>query len=58
VFFDYAVAGAAVVSNQVIPFTFPGNGFPSAAANNVLEANLSAAITAGAVRIQVWGTEE
>jgi hypothetical protein len=35
-----------------------GNGFLSAAANNVLNINLSAALTAGAVRIVVCGTEE
>lgn len=35
-----------------------GNGFLSAAANNVLNINLSAALTAGKVRVTACGTEE
>lgn len=35
-----------------------GNGILSAAANNVLNVNLSAALTAGNVRVNVCGTEE
>ena len=35
-----------------------GNGFLSAAANNVLNVNLSAALTAGNVRVNTAGTEE
>lgn len=35
-----------------------GNGFLSAAANNVLNVNLSAALTAGKVRVVACGTEE
>jgi len=35
-----------------------GNGHLSAAANNILNISLSAALTAGEVRINVWGTEE
>lgn len=35
-----------------------GNGKLSAAANNVLNINLNAALTAGLVRVTVWGTEE
>lgn len=35
-----------------------GNGYLSTTANNILVANLSAALTAGAVRINVEGTEE
>lgn len=35
-----------------------GNGILSAAANNVLNVNLSAALTAGNVRVNVAGTEE
>lgn len=56
--FDYGVAGAAVVSNQVIPLALPGNGYLSAVADNVLNLNTSAALTAGAIRVAVWGTEE
>lgn len=40
---------------QFIPL---GNGRLSAAANNVLNVNLSAALAAGAVRVSVMGTEE
>ena len=36
----------------------PGNGYLSAAANNILYANLSAAATAGGIYINVWGCEE
>lgn len=35
-----------------------GNGFLSAAANNVLNVNLSAALATGAVRVRMEGTEE
>lgn len=35
-----------------------GNGYLSSAANNVLNMNLSAAITLGKIRVTVWGTEE
>lgn len=35
-----------------------GNGKLSAVANNNLNINLSAALTAGVVRVTVWGTEE
>jgi hypothetical protein len=35
-----------------------GNGYLSTAANNVLNVNLSSALTAGAVRVTVCGTEE
>lgn len=35
-----------------------GNGYLSAAANNVLQINLSTALTAGKVRVNAWGTEE
>ena len=36
----------------------PGNGLRSAAVNNVIAVNLSAALTAGGIYINVWGTEE
>lgn len=35
-----------------------GNGYLSSAANNVLNVNLSAAITQGKIRVTVWGCEE
>lgn len=42
----------------ISPWVDLGNGFLSAAANNVLNINLSAALTAGNVRVTVCGTEE
>jgi hypothetical protein len=35
-----------------------GNGYLSSAINNVLNISCSAALTAGGVYIDVWGTEE
>ena len=35
-----------------------GNGYLSTAANNVLQVNLSAALSAGKVRVTAVGTEE
>jgi len=40
------------------PWIDLGNGYLSAAANNVLNVNLSAALATGTVRVQVAGTEE
>jgi len=36
----------------------PGNGYLSTAADNVLNINCSAALTAGQIAVSVWGTEE
>lgn len=47
-------AGALYVS----PWVDLGNGYLSAAANNVLNVNLSAALTAGVVNVICCGTEE
>jgi|SRR5579872_611899 len=49
---------ATVAGCTTIPFTLPGNGILSAAANNVLNLNLAAAISTGAIGVTVWGTEE
>jgi hypothetical protein len=53
-------AAALVATGQVIylPFSFPGNGFLSAAVNNPQYLNLSAALTAGLITVNMWGTEE
>lgn len=49
---------AATTSGIGYSVTFPGNGYLSVAVNNVLRVNLSAALTAGTLRLTVWGTEE
>jgi hypothetical protein len=50
---------AASIAHQVpIVVVFPGNGFLSAAANNVLNCTLTSACTAGGISISVFGTEE
>lgn len=49
-----ALAGLALYTQTVDL----GNGFLSAAANNVLNVNLSAALATGAVRVRMEGTEE
>jgi hypothetical protein len=51
-------AALATGETVVIPFNLPGNGFLSAAANNVLNADLTVAMATGAWFINVWGTEE
>lgn len=66
--FDGAAGVIGVADNVFIPgsgnqvhqdYQFDlGNGYLSAAANNVLNINLSAALTAGVVSITVSGTEE
>lgn len=55
--FTLAVIGT---TTQVINYqqTGMGNGYLSAAANNVLNINCSAALTAGGCTVDVWGTEE
>ena len=50
-----ALAGAALYTSGWIDL---GNGYLSAAANNVLNVNLSTALTAGVVRVIACGTEE
>lgn len=37
---------------------FPDNGYLSVAPNNTISVNLSAALTAGGIYINIWGTEE
>ena len=55
--FTLAVLGA---TTQIVTYQQTGmmNGYLSAAADNVLNVDLSAALTAGAVVVDVWGTEE
>jgi len=60
-FIPFTISSAALVATgQVIylPFTIPGNGFLSAAADNHLQIDCSAALTAGNYSAAVWGTEE
>lgn len=54
----YLPIAASVVAQSPICVSLPGNGYLSAAPGNVLSVNLSAAVTAGAVSVSVWGTEE
>jgi len=55
--FTLAVLGT---TTQIVNYqqTDMVNGYLSAAANNVLNIDLSAALTAGAVVVDVWGAEE
>lgn len=59
--FSASVGAAAIttsVPNLLDNGVNLGNGILSAAANNVLNVNLSAALTGGVVRVTAWGTEE
>lgn len=51
-------AATPATEDFISPWVDLGNGFLSAAANNVLNVNLSFALTGGNVRITVAGTEE
>jgi hypothetical protein len=48
----------AIGACTIIPFNFPGNGYLSTAADNVLALYLNGTLTAGNVSISCWGTEE
>jgi hypothetical protein len=54
----YVAAIGATTTAFAGTVVFNGNGYLSAAINQVLNINLSAAITAGAVYVTAWGTEE
>lgn len=55
----YAPATSVTASPGATNFNFDlGNGYLSVAVNNVLNINLSAALSAGTVRVTVAGTEE
>lgn len=54
----YLPIAASVANQPPICVTLPGNGYLSNTPGNVLNVNLSAAVTAGAVSVSVWGTEE
>ena len=54
----YLPIAASIVAQAPIIVNLPGNGHLSTTADNVLNANLSAALTAGAFSITAWGTEE
>jgi len=55
-FLFLGVAAPAVPLRWQAPL--PGEGLRSSAVNNVIGVNLSAALTAGAVYINIWGVEE
>jgi hypothetical protein len=55
-FLALGVAAPAVPLRWQAPL--PGEGLRSAAANNVINVNLSAALTAGEVYVNIWGVEE
>ncbi len=54
---DYLPSAATIVLHQNFEFDL-GNGYLSSVTNNVLNVNLSVALTSGAVSIVVCGTEE
>jgi hypothetical protein len=50
---------AASIAHQVpMVIALPGNGYLSVAADNVLNVSLGTAVTAGAISVFVYGTEE
>ena len=51
-----ALAATTTVWSEAL--TLPGNGYESAAINNVLNLNLSVALTAGSVSVTVFGFED
>lgn len=53
-----AAAGAAGPPLYAQLVWFAGNGFLSAAANNVLNLSVGTALTGGGVLVDAWGTEE
>jgi hypothetical protein len=54
----YLPIAAAIIPQTPIPFDLKPNGYLMAATNTVLNVNLSAAATAGAITGAVWYTEE
>jgi hypothetical protein len=60
-FMSYVISNAALVAIGnvvVVPIVLPSNGFLSGTTANVLNVNLSAALTAGLLSINAWGTDE
>lgn len=56
-----AYVPTAITAGEVNPSSGPvdlGNGYLSTTANNVLNVNLSFALTGGSVAVAAWGTEE
>jgi len=49
---------AAATDTIIIPFSFPGNGYLSAAINQDLKLDINAPITQGSIAFNVWGCEE
>lgn len=63
VILNYAMCGVALVAFAipgvcVADLKLPGMGYLSAAANNVLNLNLSSVLAVGGVSVNAWGTEE
>jgi hypothetical protein len=54
----YLPIAGSIQHQTPIVVALPGNGYLSSAANNVLNVTLTTAVTAGAVSIFVYGTEE
>jgi hypothetical protein len=54
----YLPIAAGIVIQPPIVIMLPGNGYLMAATNTALNVNLSAACTAGAISVTIWGTEE
>jgi hypothetical protein len=53
-----STAGTAAGEALEVPVACYANGFLSSTANNVLNVNLSAALTAGSVTVRAYGTDE
>jgi len=54
----YLPIAASIVHQVPIVVQLPGNGYLSAVADNVLNVTLTTAVTAGAISVFVYGTEE
>jgi len=54
----YLPIAASITNQPPIVVQLPGNGYLSVAADNILNCTLTAACTAGAISIFVYGTEE
>jgi len=58
-YIDTLGAFPSAVPNAIFEtVNLPGNGYLSIAANNVLNVNLTKVLTAGVIRVRVWGCEE
>jgi len=56
---NFLFVGATVGTGpHRFPCPLPGEGLLSAAPNNIIGVNLSAALTAGGIYVNIWGVEE